>query len=86
MELFGLKPHRTESFKLSTDAFFIEKLRDVVGTGTAALAALSSEQVREGRVRCADAGMQRLATTLGTCDSNRPIESANSPITTVVPP
>ena len=28
---FGLKPHRTESFKLSTDAFFIEKLRDVVG-------------------------------------------------------
>jgi putative transposase len=31
MKLFGLKPHRTESFKLSTDAFFIEKLRDVVG-------------------------------------------------------
>lgn len=30
-ELFGVKPHRTESFKLSTDAFFIEKLRDVVG-------------------------------------------------------
>jgi len=29
--LFGLQPHRTESFKLSTDAFFIEKLRDVVG-------------------------------------------------------
>ena len=31
LNLFGLKPHRTESFKLSTDAFFIEKLRDVVG-------------------------------------------------------
>lgn len=30
-DLFGLKPHRTESFKLSTDAFFVEKLRDVVG-------------------------------------------------------
>lgn len=29
--LFGLKPHRSVSFKLSTDAFFIEKLRDVVG-------------------------------------------------------
>ena len=28
---FALRPHRTESFKLSTDAFFIEKLRDVVG-------------------------------------------------------
>jgi putative transposase len=30
-QLFGLQPHRTDSFKLSTDAFFIEKLRDVVG-------------------------------------------------------
>jgi putative transposase len=30
-QLFGLQPHRTESFKLSTDPFFIEKLRDVVG-------------------------------------------------------
>lgn len=30
-ELFGLKPHRSESFKLSTDPFFIEKLRDVAG-------------------------------------------------------
>ena len=28
---FGLKPHRQETFKLSTDAFFIEKLRDIVG-------------------------------------------------------
>lgn len=30
-QLFGMQPHRTESFKLSTDPFFIEKLRDVVG-------------------------------------------------------
>jgi putative transposase len=29
--LFGIKPHRTKSFKLSTDALFIEKLRAVVG-------------------------------------------------------
>ena len=28
---FGLKPHLTESFKLSTDPFFVEKVRDVVG-------------------------------------------------------
>lgn len=28
---FQLKPHRVESFKLSTDPLFIEKLRDVVG-------------------------------------------------------
>jgi transposase len=28
---FGLKPHRHETFKLSTDPYFIEKVRDVVG-------------------------------------------------------
>ena len=28
---FGLKPHKAETFKLSTDPFFIEKVRDVVG-------------------------------------------------------
>jgi putative transposase len=29
--LFGIKPHRTKSFKLSNDALFIEKVRAVVG-------------------------------------------------------
>jgi len=28
---FGLRPHRTETFKLSSDPYFIEKVRDVVG-------------------------------------------------------
>jgi transposase len=28
---FGLQPHRSEKFKLSTDPLFIEKVRDVVG-------------------------------------------------------
>jgi len=28
---FGLQPHRTETFKLSEDPYFIEKVRDVVG-------------------------------------------------------
>ena len=28
---FGLKPHRTQTFKLSSDPFFVEKVRDVVG-------------------------------------------------------
>ncbi len=28
---FGLKPHLRETFKLSTDPFFVEKVRDVVG-------------------------------------------------------
>jgi hypothetical protein len=30
-KLLGPQPHRSESFKLSTDQLFIEKLRDVVG-------------------------------------------------------
>jgi len=30
-QAFGLQPHRSRSFKLSTDPFFIEKVRDVVG-------------------------------------------------------
>src|SRR3974377_1934529 len=29
--LFGLQPHRARSFKLSTDPFFVEKVRDIVG-------------------------------------------------------
>ena len=28
---FGLQPHRSETFKLSTDPFLIEKVRDIVG-------------------------------------------------------
>jgi putative transposase len=28
---FGLQPHRQEHFKLSTDPFFVEKVRDIVG-------------------------------------------------------
>lgn len=28
---FGLEPHRSETFKLSPDPFFIEKVRDIVG-------------------------------------------------------
>jgi putative transposase len=31
LTLFGVQPHRSKSFKLSTDPFFIEKLREVVG-------------------------------------------------------
>ncbi|RBI24302.1 IS630 family transposase, partial [Xanthomonas oryzae pv. oryzae] len=31
MTLFGLQPHRSKRFKLSTDAFCIEKVRDIVG-------------------------------------------------------
>ena len=29
--LFGVQPHRSRSFKLSTDPLFVEKVRDIVG-------------------------------------------------------
>ena len=32
---FGLKPHLGEAFKFSTDPFFVEKVRDIVGLYTA---------------------------------------------------
>ena len=28
---FGLQPHRSETFKLSRDPLFIDKVRDIVG-------------------------------------------------------
>ena len=31
MSYRGLKPHRSETFQLSTDPLFVEKVRDVVG-------------------------------------------------------
>ena len=31
LALFGVQPHRAQSFKLSNDPFFVEKVRDVVG-------------------------------------------------------
>src|ERR687896_1697944 len=30
-QAFGLQPHRAETFKLSTDPFFVDKVRDIVG-------------------------------------------------------
>ncbi len=29
--LFGVKPHRSDTFKLSSDPFFVEKVRDLTG-------------------------------------------------------
>jgi transposase len=31
LSLFGVQPHRTKSFKISNDPFFIEKVREIVG-------------------------------------------------------
>ena len=32
---FGLQPHRSESFKLSSDPLFVDKVRDIVGLSMA---------------------------------------------------
>jgi hypothetical protein len=29
--MFGLQPHRSETFKLSNDPLLVEKVRDIVG-------------------------------------------------------
>ena len=31
LQTFALQPHRSRSFKLSTDPFFVEKVPDIVG-------------------------------------------------------
>jgi hypothetical protein len=31
LQAFGLQPHRTETFKLSKDPLFVDKVRDIVG-------------------------------------------------------
>ena len=31
LAVFGVKPHLAQTFKLSADPFFIEKVRDIVG-------------------------------------------------------
>ena len=31
LKIFSVQPHRQKSFKLSTDPFFVEKVRDIVG-------------------------------------------------------
>lgn len=45
-QAFALQPHRTRSFKLSADPFFVEKVRDIVGP--------VPEPVRHALVLCVD--------------------------------
>jgi hypothetical protein len=42
---FGLQPHRSETFKLSTDPLFVEKVRDVVGLYPSCAATPGSESM-----------------------------------------
>ena len=43
---FGLQPHRVETFKLSTDPLFIEKVRDIVGRTVVRHAQRKADQAR----------------------------------------
>ena len=44
---FNLQPHRTETFKLSTDPLFVEKVRDIVGPVAAGARAGSLRRRKE---------------------------------------
>ena len=46
-QAFGLQPHRSETFKLSSDPFFVEKVRDIVGLYLA-----PPERARECPMKC----------------------------------
>jgi transposase len=52
---FNLQPHRTETFKLSTDPHFVEKVRDIVGLYLSpperALVSASTKRARSRRSR-----------------------------------
>ena len=58
---FGLQPHRMETFKLSADPLFIEKVRDIVGLymappeRAAVLCVDEKSQIPGARPRPADA-------------------------------
>ena len=67
-QLFGLQPHRSEGFKLSTDPFFVEKLRDVVGLY---LSPPDNEQVAVCSARGPEAGCVCRATQQSPRGSRR---------------
>jgi putative transposase len=46
---FGLQPHRQKHFKISTDPFFVEKVRDIVGLSTPRTMLSSSVSTRRAR-------------------------------------
>ena len=84
---FGLQPHRSETFKLSSDPFFVEKVRDIVGLYLAppdrALVLCVDERARSRpwtvpspSCRCAPGRRSGAATT--TSATARPLSSRPS--------
>jgi transposase len=72
---FGLQPHRTATFKLSTDPYFIDKVHDVVG--------LYLDPPERALVFCVDEKSQ-----IQALDRSQPVlpgSRSGSPTTTCVP-
>ncbi|QEW29918.1 hypothetical protein RIdsm_05764 (plasmid) [Roseovarius indicus] len=64
---FGLQPHRSETFKLSTDPLFVDKVQDVVG--------LYMSPPNRAIVLCVEAKSQILA-----LDRERPVPPSGEPL------
>jgi hypothetical protein len=64
---FGLQPHRSETFKLSKDPLFIDKVRDIVG--------LYLDPPDKALVLCAD---EKPAEEHGECEAHPPIDCART--------
>ena len=83
---FGLKPHRADTFKLSTDPLFVEKVIDVVG--------LYPNPPERAVVLCADeksqaqaaARSQPVLPTMPCLPARRSRDSVRPPPTTLLPP
>src|ERR1700676_2481464 len=41
---FGLQPHRSETFKLSSDPLFVDKVRDIVGLYLSSISSLNTPE------------------------------------------
>ena len=76
-QAFGLQPHRTETFKLSSDPLFVEKVRDIVG--------LYMAPPDRALVLCVDEKSQsRRSTAASPCCRCAPGRSSAAPTTTSV--
>jgi transposase len=76
---FSLQPHRTETFKLSTDPQFVEKVRDIVGLYASTKRARYRPSIARSRCcRCVQ-GRSNGARTITSATAPRRCSRASSP-------
>src|SRR4051812_648267 len=51
---FGLQPHRSQSFKLSSDPLFVDKVRDIVGLYVSTQPGLGSQLDEKSQIQALD--------------------------------